>query len=296
MDLSGNGGSPVILLEELQFQRSEIENSGRRVEVYFNDKVKKKAKALAELCGQYSLPCIPRIEAKEFAVAYADNKRFIGSEPSLVFLDQCGVRHVDRETFVDLSSRSLTDVLFFFASSFQRRFNEQFSNDLDIPKEVSHKEVHRKVAQQFRHWVPKNYFVGDYSIKKGSNIYGLVFGSGHWLGMLKFLQIVWKDELGGDANFAMEEHKLQGELFGASEKTKLELIADELLEGILSREFQSDGEVSMRCIVRGVLPSKVAGQIYRDLKKQGKLNYGKGSGPRTGDESIRDPRPLVLSE
>ena len=33
-------------------------------------------------------------------------------------------------------------------------------------------------------------FIGHFSIKKKANIYGLVFGSHHWRGMQKFLEIV----------------------------------------------------------------------------------------------------------
>lgn len=60
------------------------------------------------------------------------------------------------------------------------------------------------LSKAYRHsWIPKSirdsYFLGDFSIKKGANVYGLIFGSKHPYGIQKFLEAAWK--LGGYANF-----------------------------------------------------------------------------------------------
>ena len=46
------------------------------------------------------------------------------------------------------------------------------------------------------------YYLAPFSIKKGANIYGVIFGSGYPLGMDRFLQVAWaKDAISGEPNF-----------------------------------------------------------------------------------------------
>lgn len=291
VDRNGLKGSPMILLDEIAANRDLLEASGKSVEVYFNDSKRSKADALRRACGEYELPCSPRVDCKDFREAFEENVHLIGQGPSLVFLDQCGVKYVDRSTFEILANKPVTDILFFFASSFQRRFNEEFSNDLNVPMETPHSEVHRRVTEHYREWAPADYFLGDYSIKKGSNIYGLIFGSGSWYGMLKFLGIVWTDALGGDANFPMEAEKAQADLFEGIQYTKLELLEQDLRRRILSGELRTDGQVALHCITKGVYPTKIAPLVYGKLRAEGSLGGGR---LRASEMAISEPRELVL--
>ncbi|MFO7903844.1 MAG: hypothetical protein R6U98_14365, partial [Pirellulaceae bacterium] len=55
-----------------------------------------------------------------------------------------------------------------------------------------------------------------FTLKKGANIYGLVFGSKHPLGVEKFLDLAWsKNEINGEANFDIDKdvHKSLPTLF-----------------------------------------------------------------------------------
>lgn len=294
MDENEVKGSPLILLDELERQKDNIKSSGRNISIYFNDLNKDKVEKLRKNTSNYDLPWTPKIDQLDFFDSFGKELPNMGSSPSLVFLDQNGVKMVNKSIFQKLASKGSTDILFFFASSYQKRFNELFSNDLDVPKNTPANEVHRCVAKQYRSWAPDGYYVGDYSIKKGTNIYGLIFGSGHWLGMMKFLQVVWKDEIGGDANFPMEAKLAQGSLFDGYEKTKLEILEEEIKARILSRKFMTDKDVSMYCIENGVLPSKIAKGLYSKLKRKNVISYSRGNGPRTGEDSIKRPRTLNL--
>ena len=294
-DPDGTSGSPAILMDELLQQRGEIFKAKRGIQIYFNDRTKRKTKILTELCQEYNMPWVPTINSKEFAEAYLDQIDLIGTGPSLVFLDQCGVKHVNKARFQQLASKSKTDILFFFASTHQKRFNEQFDNDLDIPTDTPVKMAHRAVADQYRSWAPEGYYVGDYSIRKeNGNVYGLIFGSGHRLGMFKFLQTVWNDRLGGDANFHMEASKMQGDLFGGFEKTKLELLQDEIRENILIGVFQTDADVVNHCLSRGILPSKAAKPVFSEMRKSGEIFYQPGNAPRTGEIVLKEIRKINL--
>ena len=289
-DLNGTPGSPLILMEELARNRELIANSGRAIEILFNDHVPEKGDSLRRLCDERKYPFVPRIETKDFIQSFDEHKAEIGQSPSFVLLDQCGVKFVTREIFQYLAGRSTTDILFFFASSNQRRFSNEFANDLHISTTTPHWEVHRRVADCYRGWAPPGYFVGQYSIMKGSNIYGLVFGSGHWLGMFKFLAT----DSGEEANYEIEAETRQGDLFEGHKLTKVEKLAEEIEESIRAHQFQTDGAVALHCIAQGVLPAKVAPTVYRKLKSDGVLTHARDQQPRSSDQAISDPRPLVF--
>jgi three-Cys-motif partner protein len=289
-DQQGVLGSPLILMDELQSHRDLILSSKRPISILFNDKSKEKIARLREICSARNYSWTPQFESLDFAESFAAHKSEIGSSPSFVFLDQNGVKFVTRDIFTHLTGCSRTDILFFFASSHQRRFSEEFANELHIAADTPHWDVHRRVADAYRGWAPKGYFVGQYSIMKGSNIYGLVFGSSHWLGMYKFLRAD-PDE----ANYEIDAPALQGDFFAGHKMTKVEALAIELEKLIRGRILETDGDVVLHSISQGVLPSKVAPELYRKLKEEGVLAHSGTNRPRASEDALRSPRPLVFA-
>src|SRR5262245_30873128 len=64
--------------------------------------------------------------------------------------------------------------------------------------------VHRKVWEYYQELLPDptHFYLARFSIKKGSNIYGLIFGSRAALGMDKFLHVAWtQDPINGEADY-----------------------------------------------------------------------------------------------
>jgi three-Cys-motif partner protein len=294
-DSVGNSGSPVILLDALDSNRALIRSTGRNVVVLFNDHDPAKTDALRAHCQRRGYNWQPEIYSNDFAEAYARHGSRIGEGPSLVFLDQFGVKFVTRTVFSEIAQRPQTDLLFFFASSHQRRFDDQFSNELHVPEGTPYTLAHRVVADQYRQWAPQGYFVGHFSIKKGSNVYGLIFGSGHSLGMYRFLEIAWTvDAETGEANFRIEADCDQATLFGGFQKTKIDLMEDQLKAKITSGDLTTDAQVVMHCITAGVLPSKVVPGVYRELKDQGVLANASDLRPRYSYEAVRTPRTLLV--
>lgn len=288
-DIAGSPGSPIILMEELARHRELVSKSGRKIEILFNDYDEKKSEALRALCATKGYPFVPKIESEDFARSFATHKSEIGRSPSFVLLDQFGVKFMTKEIFQYLTKCATTDILFFFASSSQRRFSAQFANELHVPPETPYWDVHRKVADIYRGWAPAKYFVGQYSIMKGSNIYGLIFGSRHWLGMAKFLQT----DSGEEANYEIEAPAKQGELFGERKLTKVEKLAQELEQAIRAGQLNTDGEVAYHCLTQGVLPTKVAPDLYKKLKSEGFLVHSRAQQPRWSTDAINEPRVLV---
>lgn len=60
----------------------------------------------------------------------------------------------------------------------------------------------------------KKYYLHSFTIQKGSNYYGLIFGSAHSLGMEKFVKVCWKeDRQAGESNCNLYNDFEPGTLF-----------------------------------------------------------------------------------
>ena len=132
---------------------------------------------------------------------------------------------------------------------------------------------------------------------KERNIYGLVFGSHHWRGMQKFLEIAWAlDKECGEANYEMEAETRQGLLLFPEGKTgfkkrKVELFQDEMESLIQSGKLAADQNVFLHCLINGFLP-RVAKDVYAKLNASGALKNTRTDFPRYSDAVMKQPRRL----
>ena len=143
--------------------------------------------------------------------------------------------------------------------------------------------IHRSVVNYYRSLIPNNleYYVVPFSIKKGSNIYGLIFGTHHLKGVYKFLLICWnQDPQRGEANFDIDKEKINPEkpsLFIEFNKPKkLLLYEKELQKKILNKELLTDKDVVIYSLINGFLP-KHAKEIVSKLKKDNRINLSGGN-------------------
>ncbi len=118
-----------------------------------------------------------------------------------------------------------------------------------------------------------------FSIKKRSNIYGLVFGSHHPLGIHKFLQVAWaNDEIAGEANFDIERENIAaGELFLALDEmrpNKIREFETELEAALRTGVIESEADVVRFCIEAGMTCQHSA-PVLKKLKAAGviELNF-----------------------
>jgi hypothetical protein len=253
-DSSGEPGSPLILINELLAERTSIAQRGHAIRIFFNDQDVAKIDNLKRLCSTKLLSWEPRFESLDFADAFTKVKGEIGVGPSLVFIDQSGVKHLTRDIFNLLTRPGATDFIFFTASSAKWRFGELLAREIKLPENVPYTDVHRVLADKYREWAPKGMFIGHFSIKKKSNIYGLVFGSHHWRGMQKFLEVAWRlDPACGEADYEMEADTVQGQLYFEEgkpgfKKRKIEVFRERLVELIESRVLKTDRDVFLHCL------------------------------------------------
>ena len=279
-DAEGNDGSPLIAIKgiEAALETSKDRLSPKlRIRLVLNDSDKKKAGNLRE-----------NIEKRHFK--YADVRVEVHDEPfaelfalekpkmrtkgtaNLIFIDQFGIREVTEAIFRDLVTTSTTDVLFFTSSAIVNRMKDHPSVQSNIPSlseaelaEMNGKNVHRILSRSYRYWLPPrfDYYLGDFSLKNGSNVYGLVFGSSHILGILKFLRVAWELSGTGDANYDIDDDHIDASrpsLFAEFDRpTKITEFESRVRKGIQQKQFRTNFDILRFTVENGMLPKQSLG-------------------------------------
>ena len=115
-------------------------------------------------------------------------------------------------------------------------------------------------------------------IKKGANIYGIIFGASHIRAVDKFLTIAWKrNEINGEANFDIEddEVKAQGELF--KKPSKIETFQKNVRTKILAGEITNNLQLFDYTLAEGHIGKHAADEL-RKMKKNGEVFF-EGTSP-----------------
>ena len=243
--ITGQEGSPIRILKQVESQIGNIFQTNKTVYLLFNELDKEKVKKLKDACNNYrdSHADLKRavelkrviIKVTSLDVEYLFPKikdSFLGKFPILLFLDQNGIKFLGDEYFLPLANARKVDFLFYSSSSFFVRFGKQdaFKNVLDIDvdkvKELPYTDIHRTIIQRLREKLPKTSQTKLYpfTIKKNTNIYGIIFGASHPRAFDKFLSTAWKENgINGEANFDIDDDRNKGQvdLFGHIELTKL---------------------------------------------------------------------------
>ena len=270
-DSEGNPGSPIILLEEARGNERQhcvtLANNNKHVVFGFNEKEKEKKELLDKAKDDFFLKCKSEcplekcvysnaiyckdtsfgeiMESDKFRKVLA-NKNYA----KFVLLDQYGFSQITKDVFLKLVTSPLTDFIFFISSSFIKRFRDVDAvktyidtNRLDF-EEKKPKECHRIIANYFRNLIPadKEYYIHHFTIQKGTNYYGLIFGTSHSLGMEKFVKVCWmEDENSGESNCNIDNDFEKGSLFyDPTNTTKKIKIKEELKQLILKGQIKSN--------------------------------------------------------
>ncbi len=300
-DTEGNPGSPMILLDEVRGNNRQYCSLIRRgttpkVIFGFNEKEKVKSDRLRENVTNYRSACAQNCplgsegcclgapfiksmsfeditQSKTFKTILQDEKT-----AKFILLDQYGIKEITENIFLSLISCPKADFIFFISTSTIRRFanhdaiKKYFATEKIDFDNTEPKECHRLLAEYYRSLIPENieYYLHSFTIKKGSNYYGLIFGSSHSLGMEKFLRVCWKyDKYSGDSNCNLDDDEEWGELFqGASTHHKIDAVKAEIESLILAEKIRTNKEGLHYALRRGCLPSVYVDTI-KDLIKRG---------------------------
>lgn len=259
-DSNGVPGSPLRLLKELQHVQGLPGWHKIRVEAHFFDEDPNKIDELREKT-RTPFATVPdvrlEIEALDFDTAFPGARELLANYDSakLVFIDQYGVDYVSDDRFKELMAFPTCDTLFFISSSTLYRFRDHPAIKQKIRRPDDYYHVHRAVVDYYRTLLPQSsrYFLGRFSIKKGSNIYGVIFGSAHPLGMDKFLRVAWKtDEINGEADFDINRDDCGPLLSNLLPPTKIAAFEGELAARIRTGAVKTEADVIDVCFQHGV--------------------------------------------
>lgn len=311
-DAGGLEGSPLRARRVVEKNEDLVRGSNVSLRLVFNDYDKEHVVALRACLGQRLVSkdgnVLASVEyhAERFEDLFPQIVASIdGTSANLLFIDQFGATRVDEGQFRTLHALKMTDVLFFVSSDWFRRFAGQpEAAGWGISKEeimqVHYNQVHRFMADHFRKLVGGDYYVAPFSLKKGSNIYGLVFASHNHLGLKKFLDVAWKeDPHTGEANFDMF-----GEGAGNRDQVlmfevgKISEFQADLKKRILDSEFASDREIYLHMLQSGFI-NKHARPVVRKLIANQSIDFeldGVRVQPRLSPPSCKDPRQLVFPD
>jgi three-Cys-motif partner protein len=316
-DDSGEKSTSLNILEQIKPYCQKISEQHKKLQIFLNDMEYKEeleknvSEYIANCKTECTLDCILTndtltITDRDFNEYFDEVYETIKNKnksAKLIFLDPFNFI-LDKDRFAKLTHLRSTDFICFLPSSYLRRFRE-FSGfksfidtkniDFDNSKPA---HCHRVIAEYFETLIPveREYYIGCFSIKKGSNYYGLIFGSNHTLGAEKFNTVCWSlDNLTGEADFDIDSEPSfnlpAGTLFEEfNTSTKLQDFKQNLVDKIMSGTINTDIKaykfaLKKRCLV------KHATEVLKDLMAKKKIQSMKTI---TTDIHKHEPQAIVL--
>ena len=287
LDSKGYKGSPLLTIETCLKFSKQLKKQSKGICLHFSDASQGHITELRKNLENVELPPEITVEVSKtsFEEAFDDCQSELKNSSNLLFIDQCGIKEVNPIVFDDLINLKSTDFIFFIASSFFGRFSksEEFKQYLDVTEHienVAYKDMHRKIAGFYKELIPEGqeYFLAPYSLKKGANIYGLIFGTGNLAGLDRFVKIAWnQDPDQGESNFDIDGEHLpkSGEplnLFESNTKsTKVIAFQEELRNLVLGGNFNTDSDVYKFTLESGFYPTMHAKEVLAKLKSSGDI-------------------------
>lgn len=294
-DKNGVAGSPIRILEKIKEQIGYIFQKRVKIKLYLNEfepnkKNQAKFELLKKACIQY-LEQNKNISHAVEILYYNENFEDlfpklipeIKQYPSLVYLDQNGIKFLSDKYLFELEKMRQTDFLYFVSSSYFKwlgntdEFKKHIELDIEELKNNPYKFIHRNVIHQLRKKIPANSLLKlyPYSLKKGANIFGIVFGAKHPLAVDKFLNIAWgRNPVNGDANFDIDgdSEKNQLDLFSGKRLTKIEKFKENLRAKILAKEIKNNFDALHYAHDEGHI-GKHASDCLKKMKKNNEVEY-----------------------
>lgn len=296
-DSQGVQGSPIRLLEKVGEQLGNIFQKGTKIALHLNEfepnKVKQvKFEKLKTNCQEF-LDNHPRFNHfltihyhnKDAEELFFDLLPQIKRFPSLVYLDQNGIKFVSRQYIEQLEKLRGTDFLYFVSSSYfkwlggTKEFKRVLEFDPEILKTTKQEEMHRLVTNKLKESLSPNsrLMLFPFSIKKGGNIYGIIFGATHYRAVDKFLEISWKkNAINGEADFDIDQDQAKAQLdlgfLGQKRLTKIEQFRRDLQTSILSGEIKSNRDALIFTYETGNY-ARNANSFIKSLKKEGLIDF-----------------------
>lgn len=290
LDKNGIPGSPIRLLTKIEMFLGIFLSQKTKIILYLNEFDQRKFVLLKQNCDEFLLanPKLKHFVTIEYYNEDADVLFFnllpkIKSRPSLVYLDQNGVKFISKKFLAALEKLSTVDFIYFVSSSYFWRLGnqEEFKKVLDFDMEELRKgkyaNIHRTVINELKKELPKDTALKlfPFSLKKGKNIYGIIFGAKHFRAVDKFLDIAWKrNATNGEADFDIDEDgkKTQLDIFGGIKMTKVEKFKVDFAQLVLEGTVKNNAQALIYTFEMGHIPAH-ATLVMKQLKKDKKVDY-----------------------
>lgn len=306
-DKNGVAGSAIRVLEKIKEQIGNIFRNKVKIIVYLNEfEPNKREQNKFELLQKSCLDFLEinkdvkrAIEIKfyneDFEVLFVKLIDIIKQFPSLVYLDQNGIKFLSEKYFLELEKTKQTDFLYFVSASYFWRFGDskEFKMHLDIDmaeaKKDPYKFIHRNVIEGLKKKLPlnSNLKLYPFSLKKGANIHGIIFGASHPRAVDKFLSIAWKrNETNGEANFDIDDDakKSQLDFFDAPKLKKIDEFKKNVQLKILSMHIKTNYELLNYVYDEGHI-GKHAADTLKQMKTRGEIFF-EGISPLVTYENV----------
>ncbi|MBD3330181.1 three-Cys-motif partner protein TcmP [Candidatus Peregrinibacteria bacterium] len=289
-DLNENEGSPIRILNNINKYKKSIIKSSTKVHIIFNEFDRSKLDELKsqvdEITSEIDIGNLLTIKyfSTDFKELFEDIQSDLIKKPNLLFIDQNGIKQVTEEVFRSLIEFNCSDFLFFISSSYFKRFSSEDCfqkyfpdlNPVDISK-IAQSNIHTFVLNYYKEKIPEGNQTKIYpfTIKKEGNIYGLVFGSKHPLGVDKFLNIAWRaNKINGSANFDIDGDipDAQLNIWGESKLTKIQKFTQELKLFLKTKDRTTNKEIYDYTCEQG-FTAKHATDLVRKWKNDGFLIF-----------------------
>lgn len=311
-DKNGVEGSPIRILRQIKNQIGNIFQKNTKINLCFNEFDKDKFDKLQESCNMYIKHNSELSRAqiyieycnKDFEVLFFEKISTIKNKPSLVYIDQNGIKFLSDKYFLELANTNTADFLYYVSSSYFLRFGEtpEFKGNINIDiekaKKNPYKYIHKSILEQLKSRLPQDTKLSLYpfTIKKGTNIYGIIFGAKHPRAVDKFLKTSWKrNELNGEANFDInndgEKSLYQQDLFGTPIYNKIEEFSMKLQNLILKGEIDNNKKAYDFTLKEGHI-DKHASEVILKMKKD-KLITFEGRSPLVNYEQVYKNRRII---
>jgi three-Cys-motif partner protein len=308
-DINRVPGSPIRILNRIKEQKENFKKTNTRIIFHLNEFTKGKFDLLKKNCEDFvnennelnsflKLKYYCEDSAELFPRLLDTIKKF----PSLVYLDQNGVKFISKEYLNELEKIKTTDFLFFVSSSYFKWLGRtpEFQNvlqftDLEL-EEMEWSNSHRLVVEKLQSSISSESYLKLYpfSIKKKRNIFGLIFGASHPAAVSGFLKLCWdENSLNGEANFDIDEDKDKGQidLFSGKKLTKVEKFEIDLADRIISGEIGNNKDALDYTFATGN-DARKAQKLIQRLKREGKIEYT-GNSPGVNYSNVYKKKNLI---
>lgn len=304
-DCQGTPGSPTRLLSEIRQRWTEIQQKNLKVTLTACDSDARKIQSLIDYLQQEErippgLHFDPR--AGEFSETFQHYLPVLRDKEvaCLVLLDQYGFKEVGSQVFKTLTGCPTTDILFFVSTQHLHRFADHpdVKKYIELERAEDYHLAHQQVLKWYRSQIPPGteYYLAPFSFRKGSNIYSVIFGSGHPRGMEQFLTVAWKkDKLNGEADYDLNREDfndlapfLAFDMF--AKPKKVHVFEASLESAIRNETIATETALYLFCLENGMMPGHAAPVLSR-LKKDRLIDCTFTSPSRN---SLKSPRPFLL--